>query len=165
MSKFDELCQVYAGSRKAYTDYRDTCFAFAQSLVEALIGYLEIPEGQIGFVPVNREPDPAALYTLPGAMHLDEDTFWHFGVVITLADPSGGCPPQAVLLKLQLKQHEDAFGVRLGQDDEDFWVRPGYPQEMAAFMDHVFTAVKGSYERGLQQFLDQASTRKIGFSA
>ena len=38
-------------------------------------------------------------------------------------------------------------------------------QDMALVMEHVFGAVKDSYDQGLQQFLGQEeSTRKIGFA-
>jgi len=164
MSKFEELCQAYATSRKAYVDYRDACFGFSQTLLEALIRYLEVPDGRIRLVPVNREPDAEAVYTLGGAMHLDEDTYWHLGVLVDLTDPSGAHPPQAVLLKLLLKRHEATFDVRLGQDEEDFEVRDDHPQDLAAFLEHIYLSIKESYEQGLQQFLiQQESTRKIGF--
>lgn len=163
MSKYQELCQAYAVSRKAYMDYREASLTFTQSLIQALMRYLEIPEGQVTFVPVNKEPDPEAIYPLAGAMHLEDDAYWHLGVVLNLGDPSGACPPQAVLLKLLVKHREGTFGVRLGQDEEDILIRPDFPQDMTEFLEHVFTAVKDSYEEGLQQFLDHETMRKIGF--
>jgi hypothetical protein len=165
MSKFDDLCQAYATSRKAYVEYRDASFGFSQTLLEALVRYLEVPDGRIRLVPVNREPDADAVYPLGGAMHLDEDTYWHLGVLIDLSDPAGAYPPQAVLIKLLLKRCEATFCVRLGQEGDDFVVRDGYPQDLAAFLDHVHGTIKESYEQGLQQFLEQQeSTRKIGFA-
>jgi hypothetical protein len=164
VSKFDELCQAYASSRKAYVDYRDACFGFAQALIEGLLAFLQVPEGRIRLVPVNRDPDPEAAYSLAGAMHLDEDTYWHVGVVVDLSDPAGAFPPQAVLIKLLVKRHDGAFYVRLGEDDEDMRVRDASPEDLALVMEHVFETIKDSYEQGLQQFLDQdESTRKIGF--
>lgn len=165
MSKFEEICQAYATSRKTYMEYRDACFGFSQTLLEGLIRYLEVPGGRIRLVPVNREPDADAVYTLAGAMHLDEDTYWHLGVLVDLSDPAGAYPPQAVLLKLLLKRHEATFFVRLGQDEEDFEVRDGHPQDLEAFLEHIYLSIKESYEQGLQQFLIQEeSTRKIGFA-
>jgi hypothetical protein len=165
MSKYEELCRAYATSRKAYNDYREACYGFAQALVEGLIHHLELPEGQIHFVPVNREPDPEAVYTLAGAMHLDDDTYWHFGVVIALCDPSGEYPPQAALLKILVKRFDGAFAVRLGVEEEDSLVHLDHPQELLAFFDKVYGIIRDSYEQGLQQFLDQQeSTRKIGFT-
>jgi hypothetical protein len=164
MSKYDDLCQAYANSRKAYVDYRNACFGFAQELLEGLFSFLQVPEGRIRIVPVSREPDPEAVYTLSSAMHLDEDTYWHVGVVVDLMDAAGAFPPQAVLIKLLLKRHDGVFFVRLGQDGDDMKVREGQPQDMALVMEHIFGAVKESYDQGLQQFLDQdESTRKIGF--
>jgi len=165
MSKYEELCQAYANSRKTYVEYRNACFGFAQDLIEGLVNFLQVPEERIRLVPVNRDPDPEAVYTLSSAMHLDEDTYWHVGVVVDLSDPAGAFPPQAVLIKLLVKRHDGTFYVRLGQDGDDMRVRDGYPQDMALVMEHVFTTIKESYEQGLQQFLDQEeSTRKIGFS-
>ena len=165
MSKYDELCTAYASSRKAYMDYRDGCFAFAQAVVEALVRYLEVPDGRVRLVPVNREPDPEALYSLAGAMHLDEDTYWHLGAVVDLGDPSGAFPPQSVLVRVLLKRCDEGFCLRLGQEEEDLTVRDGFPQDMAAVTEHIFETIKSSYEQGLQQFLgQQEDTRKIGFS-
>lgn len=164
MSKYDELCQAYATSRHVYVEYRDACFGFSQALLEAMIHFLEVPDGRIRLVPVNREPDPEAVYSLAGAMHLDEDSYWHFGVVVDLGDPAGTFPPQAVLLKLLVKRHEGTFCLKLGQEGEDIEIREGYSQDLGDFMENVFLTIKESYEQGLQQFLDkEETTRKIGF--
>jgi hypothetical protein len=164
VTKFDELCQAYATSRKNYFDYRDTCRDFINRLVKKTIKYLEIPEEQCKVIPLNQEVKDQCDYSISEAMHLDKDTFWHIGIQITLYEEPDIVPRQPVLIWLMIKKNDGSFLVKLGPTSQDFMIRPNEEEDYIHFIDTVFLSIKDSFELELQHFLEgEEKTRRIGF--
>ena len=163
MTKFDELCQAYANSRKNYFNYQSSCHEFISRLIKKIIKYLEIPEEQVKVIPLHQEAKDQCDYSVTEAMHLEDDTFWHIGLLITLyAEDS--LPRQPVLIWLITKRNNDLFLVKLGPASKEFAVHPNEEQDYINFIDHLFLNIKDSFELGLQHFLEgQENTRRIGF--
>ena len=164
MTKFDELCQAYATSRKNYFDYRNACHDFISRLVKKTIKYLEIPEEQVKLIPLSEEVKDQCDYSISEAMHLDEDTFWHIGIKITLYEQPDIVPHQPVLIWLMVKKNDGSFLVKLGPGSKDFMIRPNEEKDYIHFIDTVFLSIKNSFELELQHFLEgEEKTRRIGF--
>ncbi len=104
MSKFEELCNAYAKSRNDYFSYQDESFKFASSLINNFIDYLEVPEEQIKYIPTNIEPVKDMIYTIWGSIHLDKDTFWHLGVLLTLYEKPNIFPHQPIKIEFLFKK-------------------------------------------------------------
>lgn len=167
MSKFEELCRAYAVARKNYFDYRDTCCKFAHTLVSGMIDYFKCPKEQIKFIPLKGEVEPNSSYTVMGAIHLDDDTFWHLGVMLTLYEAPNVFPHQPVLLQLLIKKVDDYFIVKLGTKRQEFTIHEDKPDEFNPFYEFIFVLIKENHEKGLQRFLGKEQKkeepRKIGF--
>ena len=164
MSKFEELCKAYATSRKNYFDYRETCSKFAHTLVRGMVDYFGCPKGQVKFIPLNKEVESGSIYTVMGAIHLDDDTFWHLGVRLTLYKAPNIFPHQPFLLRLLIKKVDDYFTVKLRTEGPEFKVHEDKPDEFNSFYEFIFDLIKEDLEKGLQRFLEQNETvRKIGF--
>lgn len=164
MSKFEELCKIYDSARGSYVDYQRVCHDFASRLVKSMIDYFQGPEGAVTFIPLQGEPEPEKTYTLMGAMHLDKDTFWHLGVVVTLYPRPGiFLPHRRNLLCFLIKKVEDYFIVKLSHLKEEFKIHRDKPDEFNPFFEFVFEKIKESYENSLQRFLEQDSIFRIGF--
>ena len=99
MTKFDEICKAYRNARKALNDYEETCRLFARDLIFGMIDYFEWPRGQeITYIPLGEEIDPNnRFYALAGAMRMDDESFWHFGVELSIHEPGGGHPTRFML--------------------------------------------------------------------
>ena len=69
-SKYDELCQTYRNSRKAFLTYQDDCQAFARDVVDGINEYFEWPTSQdITYIPLGEEVDPNnRFYAISAAM-------------------------------------------------------------------------------------------------
>ena len=165
MSKFEDLCRAYATSRKNYFDYRDACLKFGTNLVNGMIDYFKCPREQVKFIPLKEDIKPNTMYSLLGAMDLDDDTFWHFGLGLTLYEAPNVFPQETALLPLLVKKVDDSFIVKFGTHGEEFKIHKDKPDEQTAFYEFVFRQIKESYEKALQRFLEQKETsRKIGFN-
>ena len=165
MSKFEDLCRAYAISRKSYFDYRDACLKFGTNLVNGMMRYFQCPKEQVQFIPLKEVIPPGLTSNLLGAMHLDDDTFWHFGLGITLYEAPNIFPQETVLLRVLMKKTHGYFIVKLGTRGEEFKIHGDKPDDFTVFYEFVFSQIKESYEKGLQRFLEQEETsRKIGFN-
>lgn len=165
MSKFDELCGAYKTAQDNYSNYHTACVKFYGTLVSEFVKYLDCPREQVTFLPLDKEPDPGSTYSIPGAMHLDDDTYWHLGFRLTLYISPNTFPHQPILLRLLAKKVDDHFLVKLGKDGPQFKVHENNPKELEPFFDSLFTAIKEDFENGLQSFLSQGEQeiRRIGF--
>lgn len=166
MSKFIELCETFKDSRDEYIVYRDTCYNFMGTLVHKLIDSWQCPEEAITWIPVDKDIEPNTRYSIPGAMTLDEDAWWHLGLVITLYVKPNVFPQEKLLLDICLKKDEDGFILKVAGPDNEFSVHEGNDEECEAFYESVYDIIKGNYKKGLNDFLDgEIKTRKIGFQA
>jgi hypothetical protein len=164
MSKFDELCGVYGKSRDDYFVYEEESFKFASSLVINFVEYFGIPQVQIKFIPTNIEPEEGLTYTLPGSIHLDTDTFWHLGMIVTLYEEPIIFPHQPIKLVLKFKKENTQFLVKLQNTEKEFRITPFVKLEYNDFYDHIYEEIKNMFKDQLQQFLKDSSTVKtIGF--
>lgn len=163
MSKFDELCRSFAEARRQYSAYRDEHFRFADRLIRGLIEYFEIPQSQIRYVPTDEEVKTNDQYTLLGAMHLDNDTFWHLGVIITFFDKPDRFPKQPVLFVFRMKQKSDKFIIQNNPQDKEHIIDPNSREDFIRFYDSLFDSINNYFS--LQAFLEkeQPEPRRIGF--
>ncbi|MDS3859226.1 hypothetical protein RIF25_00255 [Thermosynechococcaceae cyanobacterium BACA0444] len=103
-------------------------------------------------------------YTLFGAMHLDDDTFWHIGLQITLFTAPNEYPQQPVLIRFMLKAENDGYRVKITQTDKGHLLHAGNDAEFSGFFNDLQQIIRKNFEVGLQHFLEQsASLRTIGF--
>lgn len=163
MSKFKNLCSAYSTARQNYADYRKCCSEFANSLINGMIEYFECPREMISFFPLTGEFDPKRKYSLSAAMKLDNDTFWHFGLGLTLCPSESEGPDETVILPFSVKKSDDLYTVRFG-NVEEFQINYDDKDKYKDFYEYIYNRVRSDYEKGLQRFLDrEQSSRKIGF--
>ena len=164
MSKFDELCKSYSDARKYYFDYQESCFQFAGKLVKILVDYIEIPKEQIDFVPLKEDIKPNTKYSIPGSMHLDDDSYWHLGIKITVYEKKNICPHQPLLVRILIKKKDSSYIVKLGIDGEPIIIRPDIDDDFNIFSESLYKLLKNVYEGRLQKFLEKEEVvKRIGF--
>jgi hypothetical protein len=138
-TKFDELCQTYKDSRRAFLAYQQDCQVFARDVVDGMIEYFQWPTTQeITFITLGEEMDPNnRFYAISAAMKMDDESFWHFGLELTLEEPSGAFP-LPFLMSFFIKKINDAFVVKLGPKGKEFRIPEERREELAPFYDIVF---------------------------
>jgi hypothetical protein len=163
MSKFDELCKSFEESRRHFEAYRDEHFNFADQLIRGLIEYFEIPQSQIKFRPADGTADRDSNYTMRGAMHLGDDTFWHLGIIITFYEKPDRFPHQPISFDFRMKKKEDKFIIQNKPQDKEHIIDPNSQQDFTQFYDNLFDGIRDYFS--FQAFLEKEHTepRRIGF--
>lgn len=142
MSKFDEICRYYKSARKRFLDYEQTCRVFARELIDGMIDYFEWPRDQeITFLQLGEEINPNdRFYALAGAMRMDDESFWHFGVELTVEEPTGA-HPQPFLMSFFIKKIGPHFIVKLGPTGTEIKIHEDRRGELSPFYDAVFVQI------------------------
>lgn len=166
MSKFEELCQSYAISQKKYREYEQDCMSFIQKFYNGFIAHAEIPREQIYLVPLHEEPTPGSMYSPLGAMNLEDDTYYHLGVVLTVYTAPKQFPQQSLQIHLQVKKTDGVFLVKITTDDEPVKIALENQQDYIGVYDKIISLIKDHFENGLQKFLEGIPDpiQKIGFT-
>jgi hypothetical protein len=161
MSGYSVLCHAYRKAYSDYWDYKGACSNFVNDLFDGMLGW---PSEKIQYIPTLNDPDPGTLYTPWGAMDLDNDGFFHLGVLLTV-DPSGRHSTHVahhVLLRLSVRKQDDTFIVKIDGFPDEFEIHEDTPKEIEAFHDSVFNRLKTLYEEG---FIPTGKTKEntLGF--
>lgn len=162
MSKFDELCQALGAVRGEFYEYRRECFLIVGAFMEGLSEYLGAPVGQISLYAkggsfAGRKVDgPAA------AMHLADDTFWHFGVALDLNDEQGGLSYHTVGFDLRLKKVGNDFIIHV-DDGPAHVVHSGRLADLEVIYEAMFVFLRDRYRNSFQEFLGGDAGRRFGF--
>jgi len=170
MTRYEDLCQAYVTSRNNYFAYHKECLEFCGRLLDGLVKNFEIPADRIRVIPVDQPPEPGKEYELAQVMKLAPDTFWHFGLEITLCERPDLCLQQ-VMIRFRVKKEKSHFVVKLGnRAQEEFHIMPEVSADMRKVYDYIFQFVKNTFEHGLEEFLENPQPenrhekpRKIGF--
>jgi hypothetical protein len=167
MTKFEELCNSYRLSRNKYFNYRNECVNFADELVYGMIGYFKCPKEQIKcFSPKGQDmPDNHSCQLLRGVMTLEDDTFWHFGIGLTLYEsPEIIIPRETVTIHILLKKVCERFIVKINTFEEKFEIYRNKPADFKNFYKFIFNKIKEDHEKETAIFYEKTdSVKKIGF--
>lgn len=108
MSRFDELCNVYKEYRDGLSDFRMASFQFGRRLIGGYVKYLGASDMDYKVKPLNKEPEPNMKYSTPGAMHLDDDAYWHLGFFLTIHIDKNTYPKQELRIEFVFKPISDS---------------------------------------------------------
>ncbi len=163
MSKYDELSKAYGQARRTFRAYEETCRDFARDLVFGMVEYFEWPRGQeITYIPLGEELDPDnRFYALAGAMRMDDESFWHFGVQLTLHEGSGSYPLPFVL-SFFVKKTGDFFVVKLGPRGREIRIPESKKGELDPFYEAVYMQIKEFFARRYIQAVTKQE-KEFGF--
>lgn len=159
MSKFEEISQTYRQSRRAFLDYEKECQNFARDLVFGMVDYFEWPTDQeINYIPLGEELDPNnKFYALAGAMRMDAESFWHFGVELTIYEP-GGSYPTPFILSFFIKKVGSNFIVKLGPKGRQIKIPEEQQNSLAPFYNAVFVQIVEFFKKRYHQALTGQET-------
>lgn len=163
MSKFEEICEAYRKSRRAFLDYETECQDFARDLVFGMIEYFEWPRDQeINYIPLGEDLDPNnKFYALAGAMRLNEEEFWYFGIELTAYEP-GGSYPVPFILSFYIKKVGPHFIVKLGPNGREVKIHENQRSTLDPFYEAVFRHIVDFFTRRYQQSL-AGRDQELGF--
>ena len=143
MSKYKQLMQSYSYARKSFRDYEETCRNFARDLIFGMVEYFEWPQDrEITYIPLGEDLDPNnKFYALAGAMRMDAESFWHFGVELNLMEASGAYP-LSLVLSFFIKKVGSDFIVKLGPHGREIKIPENKQGQLEPFYEAVFRQIK-----------------------
>ena len=150
-TRYQDLCQSLEEARKRSREYHSDCAFFAATFSRGLIEYLGASAEAVSFEPLSgvlQGDGPVAAHE---AMHLDEDTYWHFGLRLRIAAEKAS---DGILLHLRFKKMEGRFVINLF-GHEDFELAEPSPAALEPVFEELYESVKRHYQDGLRLFLDK----------
>jgi hypothetical protein len=133
ISKYEELCQVYAQARQASVQSIEVCQGFAEIFVAQMGLYfqcsIEIP-----------------------SYSFDEQGSMHFYPALTLyADPLNPDEQQSelVVISIALEKYEDFFGVTLFPWEDSFQIIENNLETFKPVYNYIFEKMKESYANSM----------------
>jgi hypothetical protein len=142
MTKYEDLAKLYHQSRLSFNQYEEECATFARDLVTGFLDYVGWPrEQEINFLAVGEEIDPTnKFFGLAGAMEMDTESFWHFGVELRLQEASGTYP-LSLVLTFFIKKIEGDFVVKLGPKGREIKIPESKRNQLDPFYDIVYRQI------------------------
>ncbi len=163
MSRFEQLCETLRQTRRQYYAYREECSAFMSTFMMGLREYLDVPDGYCEYYATQGHWKGRKVPGLTAAMHLDDDSYFHIGVVIDLVEKPDTFPTEPNGFILKLKKRDNAFEVIL-PDDKQFVIDAVSEEAFEPVYEHMFNIMRKRYDNALREFLDTADVkRRQGF--
>ena len=165
-SKFNELCDAYSNAQTNFENFRLDCHSIASTLVDELKKYMSIPEQRFSLYRINPQKEFQVVPpSLVNALVLASDSYWHFGVGLTVCKhEEKSLQEELILIHLMVRKESDGqFFVKYANEDEEFEVFKDKPESFHSFFDFLHQAIIDSYKERLQQFLSEKTERKLGY--
>jgi hypothetical protein len=164
MTRFEELCKTYMQSKRAFNEYENACRNFARDLIAGMVQYFEWPRNQeITYIPLGEEITPSnRFYALAGAMQMDDQSFWHFGVELTIYEYEGS-NPVAFVLSFFVKKVGNQFIVKLGPKGKEIRIHEAELDKLQPLYDAVFIQIKEFFARRYFQIISSNEPQEPGF--
>jgi hypothetical protein len=162
VSKFEEMLQASALTRKQWSRYRERTYTNLSKLVNGFVTYVQIPRECISFRPLDKEPEDGWTYNLIGATHY-KDGFWNLGLCVTLSNqpitPSSG---PRLLLAISMKERDGKVLVKRYLTDKPRTLNLDDENQCNEFYENIVDDIKKFYEQSLPDSDDTPNS--IGFT-
>jgi len=163
MTKYNELAHIYRDSRQSFRKYEETCATFARELVDGFLDYMGWPRNQeINYLAVGEEIDADnKFFALSGAMQMDVESFWRFGVELRIQETSGS-HPISLVLHFFIKKVGPHFIVKLGAKGREIKIPESKRGELKPFYDAVYGQIKEFFAKQYIQAIT-GNEKEFGF--
>lgn len=165
MTKFSDLCTAFTTARIGFKKYENDCQEFAVDIWNKMLEHFEIPPSQISLYKFDEygefeRIDPPLIC----AMRLRSDSYFEFGIGITLYESPNTYPHETVILPIHVSIDTDGNNkAKLGEEGKIHVIDRANNQHFKDFLDNIFESVNASYSQGLTDMRDKNTFRKIGF--
>jgi len=163
MSKYQEIAELYHQTRLSFREYEEDCSTFARELVTGFLEFMGWPrEQEINYLAVGEEIDPGnKFFALAGAMEMDTEAFWHFGVELRLQESSGAYP-LSLVLSFFIKKIGSDYVVKLGPKGREMKIPQSKRGSLEPFFDVIFRQIKEFLTQNYQQAIT-GNQKEFGF--
>lgn len=158
MSRFQDVKKAFAVARKKYDGYYSQCAYFAGAFSRALVDGFGWPRELVTW----ERPGAGPVAQVEDALVLEEDSYWHLGLLLRLSEESE--PDDALRIALRFKRAGDRYLMELFPGVE-FDVAEPTAVAFQPVLDVLYEEIAMHYERGLDLFLEnRAGKLRVPFS-
>jgi len=158
MSRFQDVKKAFAAAQKKYDGYYSQCAYFAGAFSRALVDRFEWPRELVTW----ERPGVGRVAHVEDALVLEEDTFWHLGLLLRFQEHAPAS--SGIRVALRFKKAADRYLLELFPGVE-FEVREPTAEAFQPVLDALFDEIAMHYDRGLDLFLEnRAGKLRIPFS-
>ncbi|HTT69785.1 MAG TPA: hypothetical protein VMG32_01075 [Anaeromyxobacteraceae bacterium] len=148
MSRFQDVKRAFAAAQKRYDGYYSQCAYFAGAFSRALVDYFEWPRELVAW----ERPGAGGVAHVEDALALEEDTFWHLGLLLELGE---GTP---LRVALRFKKAGERYLLELFPGVE-FEVAEPTAAAFEPVLEVLHEEIAAHYERGLELFLENRAAK------
>ncbi|EMQ4185807.1 TPA: hypothetical protein ACKPVS_001302 [Serratia marcescens] len=165
MSKFEDICAAYKVSKENFNSYRKESMDFAIHLGGRYRQYLGVETDHFRWVPESKQDDKSTDFTIPGAMHLDDDTYWHLGLKLRVYSAKNVMPQQDVFIVFMFKKIADCeYAIKVRAADSPHTIETDKDASYTVFFNYLQNLILEIYKDDLTNFLQsEQQSRRIGF--
>lgn len=165
MSRYETLCAALRDLRGKLSLHRTDCYALTGELVAGLREFLGVDEDLVSLYATQGSWAGKKVDGPAAALHLGDDTFWHFGVAIDVFEEDDQMPCHTVGTELRLKRLPDHYLVALMPDGPQFQIAAAAPeQDFPALYEHVYQQVLRRYGEAYRgYFIEGEPGKRFGF--
>src|SRR6516162_4178065 len=103
MSRFQDVNKAFAAARKKYDGYYSQCAYFAGAFSRALVDVFGRPRELVTW----ERPGAGPVAHVEDALMLEEDSYWHLGLLLRLAEDAR--PEDTLRIALRFKRAGDRY--------------------------------------------------------
>ncbi|NUP09380.1 MAG: hypothetical protein HOW73_25280 [Polyangiaceae bacterium] len=166
-TKFENLCLSYGAARDRWFEYRGECREFLIRVSKMMVDDWKLPE--LRYRPLEGKPEEDREYEAGAAIHLDDDGYFHLGVVLTVVDPPENASRQDVVIRICAKKVGSTFHLRFGREDPHAVIPDDDDDAILRALEGLYEQIKDSYDTDLERFVSTTpsraveASRRIGF--
>lgn len=164
-TKFHNLCMAYGKAQEDFGAFENSCHLISVELVKAFKEYFEIPDSQFSLYKIDSENEFEIVPpSLINALSLKEDSYWQFGIGVTVCTAPETLPQELILIHILLRKDLDGkYFVKYNNDPKEFEIKKGDSKTFHPFFDFLHDTIIKTYNEQLQHFIGQSTKRKLGF--
>lgn len=148
---YQQICQAFETARENYAAYRSESALFAGIFSRGFAEYLGGTRDAVGYESLKGVREGDGPVDVQEAMHLDEDTYWHFGVLIRV---TGERSNDVLRFQVRFKKIEKRWVISLF-GHEDFELVEPNTGSLEPVYELLVASIRRHYEDGLRLFLDK----------
>jgi hypothetical protein len=156
---------AYGKAQNDFGSFQKDCHVLAVELVKALKVYFQVPESQFSLYKINGANDfELVAPSLINALSLKSDSFYQFGIGLTVCAAPETLPEELILIHVLLRRDiEHNFFVRYENEPKEFEVNHKNRDSFSPFFDFLHDTIIKTYDEQLQVFIGQSTRRKLGY--
>ena len=158
---------AYGKAQSDFSTFQQDCHLLAVVLVKSLKEHFQVPESQFSLYKINGENEfDLVPPSLINALSLKSDSFYQFGIGLTVCSAPETLPQELILIHVLLREDLDnKFFVRYANESREFEVNKEIKSSFDPFFNFLHDTIIRTYNEQLQSFIGQSTRRKLGYKA